>query len=205
MGVRRYRHGFTVALQPDLLDLPRSWREPRLVFVNSMSDLFHEDVPEQFIARVFETMSQCDQHIFQVLTKRSPRLREVGSRLTWPSNVWMGVSVENRGCSDRISDLAATPAHLRFLSCEPLLGDLGLLPLDRIGWVIVGGESGPSSRPMSEDWVMSIQRQCLAAGVPFFFKQWGGVRKHVAGRRLRGRIYDAMPAAASAISLAPAA
>ena len=158
-----------------------------------MSDLFHEDVPFEFIARAFDTMLNAPQHTFQILTKRSNRLRELADRLPWPPNVWMGVSVEDERVVDRIRDLQATPAQLRFLSCEPLIGPLGRLPLKGIGWVIVGGESGPGARPISDAWVRSILRQCEKAGVPFFFKQWGGVRKDLSGRTLNGRTYDQMP------------
>jgi len=193
MGMARYRNGFSVTLHEDLLDLPLRWREPRLIFVNSMSDLFHEDVPEEFIRAVFQTMCECSHHTFQVLTKRSARLRVMGGRLPWPSNVWMGVTVEDQSVVARVRDLATTPAAVRFLSCEPLLGPLTQLPLDGIGWVIVGGESGPHARPMHEEWVLDIRQQCLVEGVPFFFKQWGGTRKWASGRMLQGRTYDAMP------------
>ena len=193
MGNVRYRNGFRVTLHPDLLDLPKKWKKPRLVFVNSMSDLFHEAVPFEFIARVFETMTACPQHTFQVLTKRSRRLRELAPDLPWPPNVWMGVSVENEDVLFRVKDLQATPAAVRFLSCEPLLGPLDDLPLEGIHWVIVGGESGPNARPMHPKWVESILRQCRRAGVAFFFKQWGGVHKRKNGRLLHGRTYDEMP------------
>ncbi len=193
MGVERYRNGFAVTLQPDLLDAPLHWREPRVVFVNSMSDLFHEKVPIDYIRRVFETIEKCPQHTFQILTKRSERLREVAKELRWPGNIWMGVSVEDGRVTHRIDDLRLVPAKIRFLSCEPLIGPLENLSLDGIDWVIVGGESGPKARPMKKGWVESIHRQCREAGVPFFFKQWGGVRKDLTGRELHGRTYDAMP------------
>ncbi len=193
MGSSRYRNGFRVTLHPDLLDAPHRWRQPRLVFVNSMSDLFQEDVPLSFIERVFETIHACPRHTFQVLTKRSRKLRELAPRLRWPDNLWIGVSVENQRVVSRVRDLAAVPAAIRFLSCEPLIGPLDDLPLDGIDWVIVGGESGPGARPMRREWVESILRQCRKAEVPFFFKQWGGVRKDLTGRRLRGRTYDEMP------------
>ncbi len=193
MGQARYAGGFSVTLQDDLLDLPRRWRSPRLVFVNSMSDLFHEDVPFPFIKRVFEMMSQCPQHVFQILTKRSRRLREAGAALPWPENVWMGVSVENSRVLSRIDDLVAVPATVRFLSCEPLIGPLDALPLEGIDWVIVGGESGPGARPMQREWALSVLKQCRSRGVPFFFKQWGGVRKKTTGRVLDGRTYDELP------------
>ena len=193
MGVVRYRNAFKITIHEDLVELPRRWKTPRLVFVNSMSDLFHEEVPVEFIQGVFSTMGTCRHHTFQVLTKRSSRLCEVAPLLDWSPNIWMGVSVENAAAVARISDLRSVSAAVRFLSCEPLLGPLDHLPLSGLHWVIVGGESGPKARPMRAEWVDSIQRQCLAAGVPFFFKQWGGVRKHVTGRCIRGRTYDEMP------------
>jgi protein gp37 len=193
MGAERYRNGFGVTLHPDLVDLPRAWRKPRKVFVNSMSDLFHDDVPIEFIQRIFDTMNVCPHHTFQILTKRSGRLVDVASRLPWPRNVWMGVSVENAEVIDRVHDLARVPAAVRFLSCEPLIGPLDNLPLTRIHWVIVGGESGPRARPMAKEWVESIFAQCRRANVRFFFKQWGGVRKDLTGRKLHGRTYDEMP------------
>lgn len=197
MGSDRYRDGFKVTLHPDLLDVPRRWRQPRIVFVNSMSDLFHEDVPLEYIQRVFATMRDCPQHTFQVLTKRSERLAQLAPKLAWPRNVWMGVSVEDARVLHRIADLQRVPAAVRFLSLEPLIGPLDELPLDRIHWVIVGGESGPKARPVKKEWIASIFRQCRAARVPFFFKQWGGVRKDLTGRTLDGRIYNEMPAVQS--------
>jgi protein gp37 len=158
-----------------------------------MSDLFHEDVPEEFIGRVFETMAACPQHTFQVLTKRSRRMKEMGDRLPWPKNVWMGVSVEDARVLGRIEDLRLVPAHVRFLSCEPLLGPMNDLNLDGIAWVIVGGESGPGARPMKPEWVEAILKQCRRAKVAFFFKQWGGTRKDITGRKLNGRTYDELP------------
>ena len=193
MGSERYRNGFKVTLHPDLLDVPRRWRQPRIVFVNSMSDLFHEDVPLAYIERVFATMRDCPQHTFQILTKRSERLAQLAPELRWPRNVWMGVSVEDARVLHRISDLQRVPAAVRFLSLEPLIGPLDELPLDGIQWVIVGGESGPKARPLQREWVTSIFHQCRAARVPFFFKQWGGVRKDLTGRTLNGRIYSEMP------------
>lgn len=198
MGTDRYRNGFDVTLHWDLVDLPRKWRAPRLIFVNSMSDLFHEDVSIDFIKAVFQTMAECPQHTFQVLTKRSERLAELATQLQWPRNVWMGVSVEDERVIGRIPDLQSVPAAVRFLSLEPLIGPLDDLPLNGIGWVIVGGESGPGARPMDRAWVQSIRKQCFTAGVPFFFKQWGGVRKHRTGRELDGRTYDEMPELATA-------
>lgn len=193
MGVTRYQNGFNVTLHPDLIDLPRSWRHPRVVFVNSMSDLFHDEVPLAYIRRVFATMRDCPRHTFQVLTKRSERLAELAPYLLWPRNVWMGVSVENASVMDRVRYLQSVPAKVRFLSLEPLIGPLHDLPLEGIHWVIVGGESGPKSRPMQKEWVTSIFRQCRAARVPFFFKQWGGVRKDLTGREFNGRTYNEMP------------
>ncbi len=193
MGVERYRNGFEVTLQPDLLDAPTKWRRPRCVFVNSMSDLFHEDVPDDYIHRVFETMVTTPRHTYQVLTKRSGRLATLGHTLPWPKNVWMGVSVEDENVLHRVEDLRSVPAHTRFLSCEPLLGPLNGLSLQHIDWVIVGGESGPRARPMEPEWVQSILALCRAQGVAFFFKQWGGVNKKRAGRVLNGQTYDELP------------
>ena len=195
MGSDRYRNGFEVTLHPDLVDVPRGWRQPRVVFVNSMSDLFHDDIPLAYIQRVFATMRDCPHHTFQVLTKRSERLEELAPHLPWPPNVWMGVSVEDERVRHRVADLQATPAAVRFLSLEPLIGPLDDLPLEGIHWAIVGGESGPKARPMQKQWVSSILRQCRAAKVPFFFKQWGGVRKDLTGRAFNGRVYDEMPVA----------
>lgn len=194
MGQARYRNGFAVTLHEDLVDLPLQWRQPRTIFVNSMSDLFHHDIPLSFIQRVFATMEQCPHHTFQVLTKRSKRAAELAGCLPWPSNVWMGVSVENEEVVDRIRDLQQVPAAVRFLSVEPLIGPLESLSLRDIHWVIVGGESGPGARPMKQEWVESIYHQCRIAEVPFFFKQWGGTRKDLAGRELHGKTYDEMPA-----------
>jgi len=193
MGMRRYRNGFAVTLQEDVLQLPLRWKSPKLVFVNSMSDLFHESVPSLYVRRVFQVMGDCPVHTFQVLTKRSSRLRHLDRDLPWRPNVWMGVSVESAEYLGRVEDLKQTGAMTRFLSLEPLLGPLPRLPLDGIDWVIVGGESGPGARPMREEWVLQILEQCRREGVPFFFKQWGGVRKHKAGRLLNGRTYDEMP------------
>ncbi len=193
MGSDRYRNGFQVTLHPDLLDVPRGWKQPRVVFVNSMSDLFHDDIPLAYIQRVFTTMRDCPHHTFQVLTKRSERLLELATQLPWPKNVWMGVSVEDARVLHRVQDLQGVPTAVRFLSLEPLIGPLDALPLEGIHWVIVGGESGPKARPMRKEWVTSIFRQCRAARVPFFFKQWGGVRKDLTGRELNGRMYNEMP------------
>lgn len=195
MGSTKYTRGFHLTLHEDVLDLPLRWKRPRLIFVNSMSDLFHERVPLEFIRRTFSVMEQASWHTFQVLTKRSARLRELDPELNWPPNVWMGVSVENERYEFRIDDLRQTRAAIKFLSLEPLLGPLPKLNLDGIDWVIVGGESGPGARPMEEAWVIDIRDQCLRAGVPFFFKQWGGVQRSRAGRTLQGRTWDEMPKA----------
>ncbi|MCA3240337.1 MAG: phage Gp37/Gp68 family protein [Rubrivivax sp.] len=197
MGSARYANEFTPTLHWDLVDQPRSWQKPRTVFVNSMSDLFQVDVPLEFIAKVFETMAATPQHTYQVLTKRSDRLLKLAKHLPWPENVWMGVSVEDARVKQRVKDLQRVPAKVRFLSCEPLIGPLAKLPLKGIHWVIVGGESGPGARPMDPDWVEDIHHQCQAAGTLFFFKQWGGVHKHLTGRILHGRTYDDMPARAA--------
>lgn len=196
MGAERYRNGFNVTLHPDLVDIPRGWRLPRVVFVNSMSDLFHDDIPLTYIQRVFATMRDCPRHTFQVLTKRSQRLAELARHLPWPENVWMGVSVEDARVLHRVADLQSVQAKIRFLSLEPLIGPLESLPLDGIHWVIVGGESGPQARPMRKEWVKDILRQCRTAKVPFFFKQWGGIRKDLTGRELNGRTYSEMPVVA---------
>ena len=193
MGVQRYQNGFSVTLHEEAVDLPLRWKHPRIIFVNSMSDLFHEDIPFEFIKRVFATMERAPQHVFQILSKRSNRLEELASKLSWPSNVWMGVSVEDSRVLNRVPDLQKVPAHIRFLSCEPLIDAIDALPLNGIKWVIVGGESGPKARPMKKEWVLSILEQCRKANVPFFFKQWGGVRKDLTGRRLNGRTYDEIP------------
>jgi protein gp37 len=188
MGQPNYRDGFAVRTHEHMLGLPLTWRQPRTIFVNSMSDLFHEDVPDEFIVRVFRVMKKAHQHTFQVLTKRSPRLVALAPDLEWPENVWMGVSVENESAEYRIDDLReVTGPVIKFLSCEPLLGPLDGLDLTGIHWVIVGGESGPGARPMLEQWVTPIRDACLAVDVPFFFKQWGGTRKKKAGRILDRR------------------
>jgi protein gp37 len=199
MGTERYANGFNLRLHEDLVDLPRQWRQPRLVFVNSMSDLFHPSVPLDFIQRVFATMEECSQHQFQVLTKRAERLLELCGSLVWPDNVWMGASVEDETCAYRSELLRGVPAKVRFLSVEPLLGPIPKLPLKGIHWVIVGGESGPRARPMEREWVTDIHAQCSRGRVPFFFKQWGGVRKHETGRKLNGRTFDEMPRTLEAV------
>jgi protein gp37 len=193
MGHHRYRNKFRLTLQRDLLEVPLRWFKPRIVFVNSMSDLFHEDVPDDYIHAVFDTMKRADQHLFQVLTKRSGRLRELARELPWPENVWMGVTVESQRYVSRIRDLQKVPARVRFLSIEPLLEPIRRLPLSRIHWVIVGGESGPGARPMAAEWVRAIRDRCASRRVPFFFKQWGGVRKKRTGRLLDGQTWEERP------------
>jgi protein gp37 len=197
MGQANYVNGFELALHEHMLDVPLRWKKPRLVFVNSMSDLFHEDSPEEFILRVFDVMRQAHWHVFQVLTKRSHRLLELAPKIDWPENVWMGVSVEQANYKFRIDHLRGTGAQVRFLSLEPLLGPLTDLNLERIHWVIVGGESGPGARPMEEVWAAGIRDQCVEARVPFFFKQWGGVFKKRQGRLLEGRTWDELPGSTS--------
>lgn len=195
MGQENYRNGFRLTLQPQMLELPLRWKKPQTVFVNSMSDLFHDDVPAAYIAQVFDVMRRASWHRFQVLTKRSERLAELARDIEWPENVWMGVSVESERYSFRIDHLRSTPAAVKFLSLEPLLGPLPTLDLSGIHWVIVGGESGPGARPMSPAWVRDIRGQCRRARVAFFFKQWGGTNKKAAGRVLDGKTWDQMPAA----------
>jgi protein gp37 len=193
MGQANYRNGFRLTLQPHMLGLPLSWKKPRTIFVNSMSDLFHKDVPTEYIKQVFGVMVQAHWHRFQVLTKRADRLAEISSELPWTSNIWMGVSVESQKYTHRIDDLRKTGAQTKFLSLEPLLGPLLNLDLRDIDWAIVGGESGVGSRPMKEKWVTDIRSQCEVANVAFFFKQWGGVNKKKTGRILEGRTWDEMP------------
>ncbi len=189
----RYANGFKVTLHPDQVTLPLRWRQPRRIFVNSMSDLYHEQVPLPFIRQVFDVMVRGDWHTYQILTKRSQRLAKIASQLPWPAHVWQGVSVENARYVFRIRDLQSVPAFVRFLSVEPLLGPIPDLPLDGIHWVIVGGESGPQHRPVDPAWVREIRDQCIAAGVPFFFKQWGGRTPKEGGRVLDGHEWDGMP------------
>lgn len=193
MGQSNYRNGFELTLQPQMLELPLRWRKPQRIFVNSMSDLFHDDVPVAYIQQVFDVMRRAHWHEFQVLTKRADRLSELDSELDWPPNVWMGVSVESKQYISRIDYLRNTHSFTKFLSLEPLLGPLHGLNLDGIHWVIVGGESGPGARPMLRDWIVDIRRQCRKARVSFFFKQWGGINKKKTGRELDGKIYDEMP------------
>jgi protein gp37 len=188
-----YANGFALTLLEDMLALPLRWKKPRRVFVNSMSDLFQDDVPLAFIRNVFEVMKSAHQHQYQILTKRSDRLLELSGNLHWAPNIWMGVSVENQEYTSRIDHLRQTGARVRFLSLEPLLGPLTNLDLAGIDWVIVGGESGPRARRMASDWVKDIRDQCTESGVPFFFKQWGGTRKKTTGRMLDGRTWDEYP------------
>jgi protein gp37 len=193
MGVEKYKDNFEVRTHDDALDIPYTWRGSKVVFVNSMSDLFHKDVPLTFIKKVFKVMNENPQHVFQVLTKRAERLHELHKQLKWTHNIWMGVSVENEKVQGRIDFLQKTGAKVKFLSLEPLIGPLSKLNLNKIDWVIVGGESGHKPRPMNPDWVLDIQAQCEKKEVAFFFKQWGGRNKKAAGRILNGRTYDEMP------------
>ena len=192
-GMVKYRNGFEVTCHPDALEIPLRWRKPRTIFVNSMSDLFHYRVPDQFVRDVFGVMEQACWHRYQVLTKRPERVAELNAELPWPSQIWLGVSVESGRYLHRIDLLRECGAMTKFLSLEPLLGPLPKLNLDGIDWVIVGGESGPGARPMEADWARDIRDQCVAAGVPFYFKQWGGVFKKRLGRELDGRTWDEMP------------
>jgi protein gp37 len=194
MGQANYRNGFEVTLHDEALAIPLSWKKPQTVFVNSMSDLFHKDVPTDFILRVFEVMGKAPWHTFQVLTKRSHRLRELSPQLPWLPHIWMGVSVENRDYAFRIEDLRQTGAKVKFISFEPLLGTLPGLHLQGLDWVIVGGESGPGARQMDPAWVTDIRDQCQTERVPFFFKQWGGFNRKKTGRKLDGRTWDELPA-----------
>ncbi|KAB1108934.1 phage Gp37/Gp68 family protein [Micromonospora aurantiaca] len=187
--------GFGVTCHPDALKLPSTWRRPRLVFVNSMSDLFHAQVPADFVRQVFDVMTATPQHTYQILTKRSRRLRRMAPSLPWPPNVWVGVSVEDGEALYRVDDLRTVPAAVRFLSCEPLLGPLDNLSVEGIGWVIAGGESGPNARPMEPTWAIGVRDRCTEAGVPFFFKQWGGRTPKSGGRELDGQTWDEMPEA----------
>ncbi|SER89945.1 DUF5131 family protein [Pedobacter rhizosphaerae] len=194
MGQEKYKDGFTtVKPHPASLNIPFLWKSPKVVFVNSMSDLFHEEIPLEYIVAVFKVMNQNPQHVFQVLTKRAARLFEIHKQLKWTNNIWMGVSVENDKVVDRIDYLRKTGAKIKFLSLEPLIGPLNELNLKKIDWVIVGGESGFRPRPMEIEWVENIQYQCEISFVPFFFKQWGGKNKKASGRLLNGRTYDQMP------------
>jgi protein gp37 len=198
MGQPNYADGFRLTVQEHMLELPLRWKLPQVIFVNSMSDLFHKDVPTEYIHRVFDVMVRASRHRFQVLTKRSLRLSRISNALSWRPNIWMGVSVENQEYTFRIDHLRETQAHVKFLSLEPLIGPLPNLNLEGIDWVIVGGESGPGARVIQSDWVLDIRDQCQASGVPFFFKQWGGTNKKKTGRTLENRTWDEMPQAAAA-------
>jgi protein gp37 len=193
MGQPNYRNGFKLTLHENAIEKPLEWKKPQVIFVNSMSDLFHKDVPVEFVLEIFDVMRRAHWHTFQVLTKRAERLEELSPKIDWPDNVWMGVSVENQDYTFRIDHLRRTGAKVKFLSLEPLLGPLHKLNLKKINWAIVGGESGPGARPLDPVWVTDIRNQCLRAKVPFFFKQWGGVQKKKAGRILEGRTWDEMP------------
>jgi protein gp37 len=194
-----YEQGFALRLWPDRLEQPFKWKRPRRIFVNSMSDLFHEQVPDEFIARVFDAMEGASQHVFQVLTKRQDRLVDLAPSLPWPSNVWIGVSIENRRFVHRADALREVPASIRFISAEPLLGPLEGLDLDEIDWLIAGGESGPGHRRVDEAWILELRDRCNAEGVAFFFKQWGGHRPKSNGRELAGRTWDEFPVSGRAL------
>ena len=193
MGVRRYRNGFKVTLQPDILQVPLKWKKPRRIFVNSMSDLFHEEIPDEYILETFGIMNRADQHVFQVLTKRSKRLLSLSSRIDWTSNIWIGVTVENDSYKRRVDDLRKIQAAIRFVSAEPLIGPIVDLDLSDIHWIIVGGESGPRSRTMNPEWARMIRDKCVLQGVPFFFKQWGGNHRKRTGRTIDGNIWNEYP------------
>jgi protein gp37 len=193
MGSEKYRNNFQLTLHPELIDEPKGWKTPRTIFVNSMSDLFHELIPFEFIQKVFQTMNECPQHTFQVLTKRAQKLFEYDDRLRWTKNIWMGVTVESKLHVNRIEALRHSGAMVKFLSIEPLLSEIKNLNLSGIDWVIVGGESGPGARPMKESWVLDIKAMCKDQNVPFFFKQWGGKNKKKAGRVLEGQVWNERP------------
>jgi protein gp37 len=193
MGSPNYKNGFKVTLHPHLLQLPMKWKRPQIIFVNSMSDLFHDEVPDSFIFDVFLTMHRAEQHIFQVLTKRPERLAKLNDCLPWSSNIWMGVTIEDKDNIIRADFLRSCSASTRFLSCEPLLGSLRDISLNGIDWVIVGGESGPGARPICSEWILELKQLCAASNVPFFFKQWGGFNKKKNGRVLEGRVWNDMP------------
>jgi protein gp37 len=201
MGQPNYRNGFELTLQPQMLELPLRWKSPKRIFVNSMSDLFHTEVPTNYIKQVFDVMGRANWHQYQVLTKRSERVLELSDTLDWMPQIWMGVSVESEKYKHRIADLRKTKARVKFLSLEPLLGSLGKLDLRGIDWAIVGGESGPAARPVDPQWVTQIRDQCIDAEVAFFFKQWGGVQKKKTGRILEGRTWDQMPEDAALVML----
>jgi len=195
MGQRRYRNGFRLTMHREVLQEPYRWKKPRIIFVNSMSDLFHEEIPFEFVQDIFSVMSANKRHTFQILTKRSERLCELAPMLDWPENVWMGVTIESNDYINRADDLRTVSAAVKFLSLEPLLGRLRDLELDGIDWIIVGGESGPGARLMKTEWVTDVRDRCLAVSIPFFFKQWGGVNRKKTGRVLQGRTWDSYPKA----------
>ncbi|MDR2099989.1 MAG: phage Gp37/Gp68 family protein [Campylobacteraceae bacterium] len=195
MGNPRYKNGFSVMFHPDVLDEPLKWKKPQIIFVCSMSDIFHDSVSDEHIIKVFEVMNKAERHIFQVLTKRSERLTKLSPKLTWSNNIWMGVTVESQKHTYRIDDLAQIPSKVRFLSIEPLLSDIPNLPLESINWVIVGGESGAGARAVKQEWVRNIRDKCISQAIPFFFKQWGGFNKKAAGKILDGRVWNEMPIA----------
>jgi len=200
MGSRNYANGFKITMHEHVLELPLHWMKPQTIFVNSMSDLFHKEVPEEFIFHMFDIMKRADWHCFQVLTKRSERLLNLSSQISWMPYIWIGVSVENQDYTFRIDHLRRTGAKVKFLSLEPLLGPIPNLNLEGIDWVIVGGESGPRSRAVEASWVVDIRNQCQEAKVPFFFKQWGGINKKKTGRELEGRTWDEMPVLSHSVS-----
>ena len=195
MGQEKYKNGFKLTLHPDVLNEPYNWKKGKMVFVNSMSDLFHKDVPIEFIQQIFKVIKDNPQHVFQILTKRADILRyyDIEGWLEWPHNLWMGVTVENNEVTNRIENLRNTGARVKFLSCEPLLSQLQNMNLQNIDWVIVGGESGRTPRPIKEEWIIDIKEQCQKANVAFYFKQWGGTNKKKAGKILEGKVYNEMP------------
>ena len=193
MGQEKYKNGFKLTVHEDALEIPLTWSKPKKIFVNSMSDLFHKDVPKSFILKVFNVMNRANQHQYQILTKRAERIRELDKYLPWNPNIWMGVTVENNDYVNRIDFLRKSSAHIKFISFEPLIGPINDANLEGIDWVIVGGESGPNSRPIERNWVIQLRNQCRKDGVPFFFKQWGGINKKKNGRILDGRIYNEFP------------
>ena len=193
MGVKNYKNGFKVTCHQDMLTKPLKWKTPRLIFVNSMSDLFHEEVPIEFIKSIFEIMNKADWHIFQILTKRTKRLIEIDKDVEWTENIWMGTTIEDSNVKDRLLDLKRVPALYKFISFEPLLSSINIIDLTGIDWVIVGGESGPNARLMKKEWVLEIKKKCELLNIPFFFKQWGGVNKKKNGRLLNGKIWNEMP------------
>jgi len=193
MGQPNYRDGFKLTCHPHAIDLPLRWKKPQMIFVNSMSDLFHKEVPLDFIKKIFNVMNLSSQHTFQILTKRDDRLLALSELMRWTENIWMGVTVEAADYKHRIESLRQTDAYIKFLSLEPLLEDIGELDLTGIDWVIVGGESGPKARPIKTSWIRNIRSQCKEQDIPFFFKQWGGVNKQKNGRLLDGQTWDEMP------------